>query len=271
MKTDSDSNPIYCRLCLHENENTQNYIDMTANEQQIHDKIFQIFHFEMDEAEFSPFICLICRERVESIANFMETVLKNQETLKSTKLPKNSLVKQETDEMDLDFFEAIEDSKNFQVDQNDIKLEGSEEGSKVRTLSPVAKRKSHKKNLVREEFSCDICSKSLKTKTMLVAHMKKHLGEPSFECDLCDRRFRTSNGLLSHKSQGHDIAVDISKYLFCELCEGKPMFGSFNKMHQHYQTKHDTRGYVKCCSKKFLTKRSVIYHKEVHLRPTDFM
>lgn len=281
MDTSSDSTSLYCRLCLENADDTQNYIDAMANNHLIHDKIVKIFHFTLDdEANFSPYICLICCDRIESIVEFIETVLRNQEKLKSTNFKEDftearlsSIVKQEAERMDIEYLDSIDDSKNFQLEFNDVKFEETEVDSKIRASSIVSKKKTRRKNQVKEEFFCDFCSKSFTSKSLLVAHMKNHIAEPSFDCDQCDRRFQTANGLASHKVQGHEFSVDISKYLVCELCEDeeRPSFESFNEMNDHYQDAHGTRGYVKCCSKKFFTKRTVVYHSEVHSRPIDFM
>lgn len=275
MGTTTDSDQIYCRLCLENADSTQNFVDVQANDRLIHDKIVKIFHFSLDEADFSPFICLICRDHVESVADFIETVLGNQEKLKKAKVKEGrgtNAVKQEPQGMELDY--VVEDEKDFQIcplQYEDVKCEETVEDSKVqRTSSRVSASK--KKNPVKEEFLCDICDKTFTSKSLLAPHMqKKHMSEPSFECEQCDRRFHTANGLASHKVQGHDFTVDISKYLVCELCEQRPMFNTFNDMNEHYQRKHDTRGFVRCCAKKFFTKRTVVYHSEVHARPVDFM
>lgn len=263
---------IYCRLCLTNAPNNHNFIDVTTNDCQLHDKIVQIFHFEMNstEAELSPYICLICQDRVESIANFIETVQKNQEDLKITKI---SFVKQESGEIYLK-----EDNENYQlchVTINDIKLEDI-------PLSPPKTTTKRKREPVREELFCDICGKSFMLKYLLVNHMQKHMAEPSFECEFCNKRFRTTKQLNSHKIQKHeklggsiaryyDKIVDISNYLFCELCEGNPKFDTFELMNEHYLSSHGVRGYVLCCNRIFRTKRSVVIHCDRHLTPVDYM
>lgn len=270
MKTKPDFSTVYCRLCLDETKGSLNHIDARTNDRQIHDKILQLFHFAIIEAEYSPFICLPCLVRVESIVEFMETVRRNQEKLRSTQ---SCLVKQESHEMDVEYSDALEDSKGFQVDINDVKVEKNDEEVKVVVVSlPVPKKKARKKEPVveRGDFSCDICSKSCPTKGTLVIHMKRHM-EPTFTCDMCSRRFQSAVGLACHKVQSHEYSVDISKFLLCDLCKERPTFETFETMNDHYLEEHGTRGYVQCCNKKLLTKRSVVYHAEVHARPTDFM
>ncbi|XP_063700417.1 zinc finger protein 728-like [Culicoides brevitarsis] len=259
------SETIYCRLCLNEDQNSTNFIEVNDKSYKINEKIQKLFNFVWDEVEFSTFICIECCQKITDIVDYVQKVERNQEKLKRKHIKKED-VKSETynDEEDIEF--VAESADYFP----EVKFEDHESDEKK---VPVAKKL---KKSPLEDYLCDICSKSFSKKTYLVRHMQKHLAgdaakDKNFDCELCSRSFPTLTGLSVHKAQGHEVSVDISEYLFCELCPKTPTFGTFNDMHEHYMAVHHVRGYARCCTKKFLTKRSVVYHAQVHSRPMDFL
>ena len=48
-------------------------------------------------------------------------------------------------------------------------------------------------------FTCDICRKSFKFKSGMIAHRRFHTGEKIFECDICKKKFTQKADLVKHK------------------------------------------------------------------------
>lgn len=234
----------YCRLCLSKLEKSHKIINALENNHEIHEKIIKIFNFTFDETNLSPFICFSCNERVESISEFIDSVLINQEKLQKINVTNDifsvqlsNVVKEEPEEMETEFLED-ELEEEWKLAPVEIKLE---------------KNVSLKKVRVKCEYVCDICSDAFTSKTLLRRHMtQSHISE-------------------KEKVENEQKTVDITQYLACVLCELRPKFDTFEILMEHYKEMHGVRGYVSCCSKKLYTKRSVIYHSEFHERPADFM
>lgn len=58
--------------------------------------------------------------------------------------------------------------------------------------------------------------------------------------------------------------------LCCDICEKRPQFDTFKKLQFHYESKHDCRGYVNCCEKKFYRKDRLMNHIINHINPEAF-
>uniref|UniRef100_A0A336M8E7 CSON013290 protein n=1 Tax=Culicoides sonorensis TaxID=179676 RepID=A0A336M8E7_CULSO len=268
---------FYCRLCLEKISPNTKFIDITSENGEIYDKIIKIFHFTFDTNNLSPFVCIDCRDQVEIISQFIEKVVSNQEKLRVLNFlnedhdekydPKQ--IKYENEEMEVEF-----------LDENDYE-DNIKEICEINIVEPQTKVKNEQEASF--DFVCDFCSKKFCSKSTLTFHMKRHMSDikpKHVACKYCEKTFKSESGLKNHIGQIHEnkpklydseTAVDISKYLLCELCSGRPMFPSFNDMNDHYQENHGIRGYVRCCSKRFYTRRSVVYHSDVHSRPVDYI
>ncbi|XP_063697608.1 zinc finger protein 845-like [Culicoides brevitarsis] len=238
MENFTVSEAIYCRLCLN---NDGNFIEITENDQQLIEKITKLFNFDVDEADFSHFICVSCHDRVSEIADFIEKVQQNQETLR------NANIKEEPVEEVVAFDDEIQN-----YDQKEEIIEEDAEGNSQEIV--VTEKFT-------EKYYCDDCETAFCTKSSLVRHMRRsHLPLETTRVETTGSVARFFNKL-----------IDISQYLLCELCDDKPAFETFELMCEHYSTQHDCRGYVKCCGSVFYTKRSVVTHADRHLAPTDYM
>lgn len=58
--------------------------------------------------------------------------------------------------------------------------------------------------------------------------------------------------------------------LCCDICEKRPQFDTFKKLQFHYESKHECRGYVNCCEKKFYRKDRLMNHIINHINPEAF-
>lgn len=58
--------------------------------------------------------------------------------------------------------------------------------------------------------------------------------------------------------------------LVCDICQDNHQYLTFKDVQEHYQHKHQLRGYVTCCDKKFLRKDRLMNHITIHINPDAF-
>lgn len=285
MEPGPDSDNIYCRLCLvsleYGNENGE--LVEILRDTSLHERITSIFRFNpvptrRKQSNFSLFLCPECHVRVNDIAEFIDVVQKNQKALESasttgiktttddleivsTGINDDLYVKQE-DEMEVEYLDNDLDHDVISLKEEDVQVSLYDEGMSEQ-----------------KPFVCHYCSKGFRSKTSLTQHMsQEHSKDGPYECQICAGVFLSSLDLTQHhkefharRNRDHGKMVSISKYLFCELCEPQPSFEIFKNMTDHYEAKHGTRGYVRCCNKQFFTRKSVVNHSDVHSNPADYM
>lgn len=49
-----------------------------------------------------------------------------------------------------------------------------------------------------QTFECEICKKNVKSKSLLVRHMRTHTGKKPYACKLCSSRFSDSSNMKRH-------------------------------------------------------------------------
>ncbi|XP_070501314.1 zinc finger protein OZF-like [Chironomus tepperi] len=112
-----------------------------------------------------------------------------------------------------------------------------------------------------QEFKCDFCPKSFKTKALLKSHQPLHVKQ--FECDICKKMFSHLRQLKSHKKLYHENPGSFE----CSTC-GK-IFNSKCGLKAHQMT-HDKFApkNLKCqkCNYKTNTKRNYEQHLNSHER-----
>lgn len=89
------------------------------------------------------------------------------------------------------------------------------------------------------------------------------------------KRDKSDNLLPEHlntrttKAKG-DAQIREFVSLCCDICEKRPQFDTFKKLQFHYESKHECRGYVNCCEKKFYRKDRLMNHIINHINPEAF-
>ncbi|KAJ6641170.1 SET and MYND domain-containing protein 4 [Pseudolycoriella hygida] len=58
--------------------------------------------------------------------------------------------------------------------------------------------------------------------------------------------------------------------LHCDICKASSQFNSFKELQEHFNFKHNQRGYVECCDKKFYRKDRLFNHITNHRDPEAF-
>lgn len=269
METKPDLENIYCRLCLVSleffNENGD-FADI-SNDTRLVLRITEIFGFnpvatKAGKNHFSSVLCNECHGRVNSIAEFIDNVQRNQKLLESASIdvPKSSSSEglEIGDELD-DVLYVKQEDEEMQVEYLDNDFDNNDVICDVKDSCQYEEK----------PYICHFCSKTFVLKASLTEHMdQKHL---RFEYHTNTKRFKEIHSGPGKNRPSRGNVSSISKYLFCELCENRQNFQTFKDMTEHYQERHGTRGYVRCCNKQFFTRKSVVNHSDVHTNPTDYM
>ncbi|XP_039975140.1 zinc finger protein 540-like isoform X2 [Xiphias gladius] len=75
-------------------------------------------------------------------------------------------------------------------------------------------------------FNCSLCEKFLRTKRLLIEHVRIHTGERPVKCEKCPKRFRTYQQLYMHKKRCR-YPVTVNQ---CEKCKKKfPSQETYNR------------------------------------------
>nr|XP_019536455.2 zinc finger protein 836-like [Aedes albopictus] len=72
------------------------------------------------------------------------------------------------------------------------------------------------------------------------------------------------------KNKGDEL-IRQNMTLYCDICgERSQCFEDYSTLQKHFKDKHETRGYVMCCEKKFIRKDRLLDHIRLHLDPDAF-
>lgn len=288
------ANFTYCRLCLNKlNQNDALYLlapsysnASAVNELNSSTTLLDLVnkylpkHLNYSNG-LSLYMCLCCSARFEDFEKYIESVIENQQQLEDQETNLSALVGESKEPV-------WEIKLELNVENDDIP--DTNENLHLRTEKQAKK------------FTCDICGLTVYSKSGLTLHTKsKHpslptskriedrqktktpASTPQFECDLCGFTCTKKETITSHIVKNHTTtdppraekvkqnAQAIAKYLKCDLCDNELFYKSFAELAEHFRDEHDTKAYIRCCDKKFFTRRSVINHENMHTRPTDFM
>lgn len=104
-------------------------------------------------------------------------------------------------------------------------------------------------------YSCLMCPKLLKSKSMLIEHFHIHTGDRPIKCEKCPKTFRTRAQLYKHRKR----CQFPPKKILCQQC-GKN-FLSPKRLNKHVIDFHrDWPNICQDCGKGFLTKGRLQYH-----------
>uniref|UniRef100_A0A1A9WJ84 Transcription factor grauzone n=1 Tax=Glossina brevipalpis TaxID=37001 RepID=A0A1A9WJ84_9MUSC len=130
-------------------------------------------------------------------------------------------------------------------------------------------------------FKCEQCNRVYADRNSMRIHfLSKHKKEEDkmFTCSQCPKKFFRRYSLRQHELVGHSdhknacLAVDeeIAKFmsLHCELCKEKA--SNFTAIKGHMRAKHNIKGYVRCCNKKFRERGLLVEHIRAHLNPACY-
>lgn len=132
----------------------------------------------------------------------------------------------------------------------------------LRTFRYRTSQIMHEKCIHSDErsFTCEICSKTFKTKSNLNVHIKVHKNQRDHHCQICKQSFFTSSHLKAHVN----IHVKDAKYK-CDVSEcGKKFIhlSSFKK-HQNFHSGIKSH-HCKVCDRKFAQNCHLREHQKVH-------
>lgn len=113
-------------------------------------------------------------------------------------------------------------------------------------------------------FDCELCEKKLSNKYTFKEHMNTHIGEKIFTCQTCSKTFRTKTMLIVH------IRIHGRKLFKCEKCA--KVFNNKFCLKRHTRTHSDLRPY-KCnvCSKRVKTSAILSHHMRMHSETKIFI
>uniref|UniRef100_A0A1I7XW65 C2H2-type domain-containing protein n=1 Tax=Steinernema glaseri TaxID=37863 RepID=A0A1I7XW65_9BILA len=119
---------------------------------------------------------------------------------------------------------------------------------------------------VKKVHSCDLCSKTYKTKMQLTEHVEIfHLHQKNYTCDVCSTSFGRRGTLRHHKEMVH-----LGKTFKCtyENCE-HPAYKCFKALCAHIRSAHTGERPYKCsfCVRTFVRSNDKKMHEEIHNDP----
>ncbi|KAM3909946.1 LOW QUALITY PROTEIN: uncharacterized protein RB166_021471 [Leptodactylus fuscus] len=108
-------------------------------------------------------------------------------------------------------------------------------------------------------FSCSECGRCFTQKCDFIQHQRVHTGEKPFSCSECGKCFRRKSNLVEHQ-RIHTGEKPFS-CLECEKC-----FTRKSKLFRHQKTHHANKRLFSCsvCKKNFTQKSDFIQHQSVH-------
>lgn len=114
---------------------------------------------------------------------------------------------------------------------------------------------SYHKN-VNNEFVCDLCNLSFKTRNAVYSHIQKHLGQ-KFLCNICGKCLSDRNNLTKH----HKTVHLKEKNYQCPTCEKR--YDSSYRLRIHQNSHQNIRQFpCPLCPLKFLTSSALSRHKQ---------
>uniref|UniRef100_A0A1A9WJ82 Transcription factor grauzone n=1 Tax=Glossina brevipalpis TaxID=37001 RepID=A0A1A9WJ82_9MUSC len=132
-----------------------------------------------------------------------------------------------------------------------------------------------------DSLKCEPCNRVFADRNSLRHHLQiKHQKDEDkmFSCSRCPKKFVRMYLLRQHELVGHSdhknacLAVDeeIAKFmaLRCELCNEEA--ANFTALNRHMRAEHNSRGYVRCCNKKFRERGLLVEHIRAHLNPACY-
>lgn len=107
-------------------------------------------------------------------------------------------------------------------------------------------------------YSCDVCGKKFKVRSVLTRHMKTHTGEKPYRCSVCGKSFIQRSYLHTHMNSHSE-----QKPYTCSFC-GKG-FTQLGNMNVHIRIHTGERPH-RCgeCGKNFREKADLVKHKIIH-------
>ncbi|XP_056878314.1 zinc finger protein 28-like [Takifugu flavidus] len=107
-------------------------------------------------------------------------------------------------------------------------------------------------------YSCNICNKKFKVRSVLTRHIKTHTGEKPYRCNVCDKSFIQRSYLHTHMNSHSE-----QKPYMCSFC-GKG-FTQLGNMNVHIRIHTGERPH-RCgeCGKNFREKADLVKHKIIH-------
>ncbi|XP_038121068.1 transcription factor grauzone [Culex quinquefasciatus] len=244
----TSAKPMCCRLCLCEHTSGS----PISVDDYVLDLAKKLLYFELfTHEDVKETICEICKDTVVVFHEFAEQVQRNQNYLRSLKMP----IKQEQPDEDAEWAaEALCEIGANNNSNEDIEMLMDVEGGHVKA-----------EELEEEEEDEDDSEPSSDSEPV----RKKRKYTPR-KAGSAGKKIKTEKKHTPPKDSTSPDEREILKHcnLSCDLCgESQPNFLS---LLNHFKHIHNERGYYKCCDKKFFKRCWMIEHITLHLNPDAF-
>lgn len=127
-------------------------------------------------------------------------------------------------------------------------------------------RAIHKKNLIRKNHICEICSQSCYSSSDLRIHYRIHTGERPYDCPLCDWSFSMKSSLKGHLKTHERKPKQKRAPLICKYCF--KILKTPSLLREHIKVHTDERPF-KCavCDRGFRNRKGMRdHHDRAHLK-----
>jgi len=111
-------------------------------------------------------------------------------------------------------------------------------------------------------FTCNVCHKTLCSRSRLHSHMLIHSGEMPYTCSYCNKRFRINGSMTKHE-QSHTGQRVLFTCADCGTSFTRKHSLEYH-MHTHTGTEPEKKHICDVCQKKFYSKTDLTRHMRVH-------
>lgn len=229
-----------------------------------------LYYSQIDETDFLPTtVCSNCYEKIDNFYSYYSQVMTYHKCFSfGIRIIENS--NNEPNYLYFDTESNLWSDITTKNPENNVPPKSEEEvieetpNSLIEDEKPIEIFKFDEEKLIEEEESLveeEIDEDEEEEVTKISKTRKREKSEENLLPEHLNTRTTKAKG---------DAQIREFVSLCCDICEKRPQFDTFKKLQFHYESKHECRGYINCCEKKFYRKDRLMNHIINHINPEAF-